>query len=132
MKLRLPDVVKKRIHTSIRENTWFGGYLVGAFLLGAFISLLELVCTGQVYLPTIIFISGLPALKAHAFFFLLLYNLCFIVPLVVVFLIAYFGVFNLKTHVAFIELVPLVKILTAVFFFVLGGVLLYLLLSGLA
>jgi glutaredoxin len=132
MKLKMPEIVKKRIHASIRENTWFGGYLIGAFLLGAFISLLELVCTGQVYLPTIIFISGLPGLKAHAFFYLLLYNLCFIIPLVIVFLIAYFGVFSLKTQVAFIERVPLVKILTAIFFFVLGGVLFYLLFAGFA
>ncbi len=132
MKLRLPDAIKKRIHASIRENTWFGGYILGALLLGAFISLLELVCTGQVYLPTIIFISGVPGLKTHALLYLILYNICFIVPLVIVFLIAYFGVFNLKTQVAFIERVPLVKALTAAFFFVLGGVLFYLLLSGLA
>ena len=55
------------------------------------ISVLELACTGQVYLPTISFVTSQPELRAAAMAFLALYNLMFIIPLVVVFILAYRG-----------------------------------------
>ena len=55
------------------------------------ISLLELACTGQVYLPTIIFVSSIPELRVRAIGYLVLYNVLFILPLVVVFVLAYYG-----------------------------------------
>ena len=48
-------------------------------------------CTGQVYLPTIIFVVSLPEMRVRALLFLVLYNLLFTVPLVVVFVLAYYG-----------------------------------------
>jgi len=51
----------------------------------------ELACTGQVYLPTIIFVLGLPDWRARATLALVVYNLMFILPLVAVFLLVYFG-----------------------------------------
>jgi hypothetical protein len=55
------------------------------------ISFLELACTGQIYLPTIIFVSSIPELRLQAISYLALYNLLFIMPLVVVFIMAYYG-----------------------------------------
>ena len=60
-------------------------------MTGLIVSILELACTGQVYLPTIIFVMGVPELRARAFAYLLLYNLLFVLPLVVVFLFVYHG-----------------------------------------
>jgi cytochrome b561 len=62
-----------------------------AFVTGFVVSLLELACTGQVYLPTIVYVMSQPELAGQAFFYLLLYCLMFILPLVVVFVLAYFG-----------------------------------------
>jgi len=55
------------------------------------VSIVELACTGQVYLPTIIFVLGLPQWRARAALALVAYNLMFVTPLIVVFLLAYFG-----------------------------------------
>lgn len=62
-----------------------------AFVNGFIIALLESACTGQVYFPTIAFVSKVPSLRIHAFLYLVLYNLAFILPLVFVFFLAYKG-----------------------------------------
>ena len=51
----------------------------------------ESLCTGQVYLPTAYFVMKTPGMRAHAIGYLLLYNVMFITPLVVIFLMARFG-----------------------------------------
>ena len=54
-------------------------------------SALELVCTGQVYLPTITFVIGVEEMRGHALSYLVLYNLMFVTPLLVVFGFVYWG-----------------------------------------
>ena len=89
--LQLPRALKQRIHKVIREQTRTSGVIAGALVIGFVISALELVCTGQVYLPTLTFVAGIEGMRAHAFSFLLLYNIMFIVPLLVVFGCVYWG-----------------------------------------
>jgi cytochrome c biogenesis protein CcdA len=91
MTLKLPAVLKRRIHKVIRENARVRAFVGIAFVTGFVISLIELACTGQVYLPTIMFVLSVPEMAAQAFLYLLLYCLAFILPLVVVFLVSYFG-----------------------------------------
>ena len=89
--LQLPLALKQRIHKVIREQTRTSGIIVGAIVIGFVISALELVCTGQVYLPTLTFVAGIDEMRANAVTYLLLYNLMFIVPLLVVFGCVYWG-----------------------------------------
>ena len=91
MSLKLPDGIRKRINAVIRKGRSTNRYFIGAFFTGVIISLLELACTGQVYLPTIIFVSSMPELRLRAIFYLIIYNLLFILPLAVVFILAYYG-----------------------------------------
>lgn len=91
MQLKLPDALRKRINAVIRKGRGTSRYALGAFATGVVISLLELACTGQVYLPTIIFVSSVPELRLQAIFYLVLYNLLFILPLIVVFILAFYG-----------------------------------------
>jgi cytochrome c biogenesis protein CcdA/thiol-disulfide isomerase/thioredoxin len=91
MTLNLPHRLRKRINATIRRTRNSRGFVAAAFLTGIIVSLLELACTGQVYLPTIIFVMSVPELKTRAALFLLLYNLLFVAPLVVVFVLAYYG-----------------------------------------
>ncbi len=91
VRLQLPAGVKRRIRLFARER-WSGAAVFGTGLLcGAGVTLLESVCTGQMYLPTLVFMSrdggGL-----RAWGMLLLYNVLFIVPLFTVFLLGAFGV----------------------------------------
>ena len=94
--LQLPKSLKQRIHKVIREQTRTSGVIIGALVIGFAISALELVCTGQVYLPTITFVMGVEGMRGHALAYLILYNLMFIVPLLVVFGFVYWGTTSMQ------------------------------------
>ena len=91
MRLNLPHTLRMRINAVIRRGRGSQALIGGSFVTGIVVSMLELACTGQVYLPTIIFIVSQPQIRARAVSFLVLYNLLFIVPLVVVFALVYYG-----------------------------------------
>ncbi|MFH2098289.1 MAG: metallophosphoesterase [Pseudomonadota bacterium] len=89
--LKLPKVFRDRIEARVRSFASGRTLYAGApFVLGAVISGLELTCTGQVYLPIVTMISD-PRHRAAAVGYLVLYNLMFILPLVVVFGLAAWG-----------------------------------------
>lgn len=102
MTLALPHSLRKRINAIIRNYRKSEGFIVGALVTGVLVSLVELACTGQVYLPTILFVLSVPDLRARGFLYLVLYNLMFIVPLVVVFVLVYFGTTS-KDLTAFLQ-----------------------------
>ena len=89
--LQLPDRLKQRIHRNIRERTRAASLAASSLVLGFLVSVFELACTGQVYFPTLVYLVRVRP-DAGSFFFLLLYNLGFILPLGVVFLLAWWGV----------------------------------------
>jgi cytochrome c biogenesis protein CcdA len=92
MTLTLPKQLRRRINATIHESDRRAtSYYIGAFITGLLVSFIELACTGQIYLPTIIFMSSVPTLRRKALAYLLLYNLMFIIPLIVVFILAYYG-----------------------------------------
>ncbi len=91
MSLSLPGALRKRVRSVIRSGQKARAYIVAALVTGVLVSLLELACTGQIYLPTIIFVASQPALRVQGTAYLLLYNLFFILPLVVVFVLTYLG-----------------------------------------
>lgn len=91
MALNLPHGLRMRINEVIRRGRKSRTFVAGAFVTGVVVSFLELACTGQVYLPTIIFVVSRPEMRMRALPFLVLYNLLFILPLVVVFVLAYYG-----------------------------------------
>jgi cytochrome c biogenesis protein CcdA/glutaredoxin len=91
MTLNLPHSLRMRINATIRRGRHARAFVIGAFVTGVVVSFLELACTGQVYLPTIIFMVSRAEMRSRAVGFLVLYNLLFILPLVVVFGLAYFG-----------------------------------------
>jgi cytochrome c biogenesis protein CcdA len=126
MKLQLPMALKKKIHGIIRIQTRSpkAGFL-GTFALGFIIAATEVVCTGQVYLPTIGYIMTIPELRAYAFLNLILYNLMFIIPLVGVFVAAFFGVTSERMAVATKKHTGTVKLLTAILFIGLGAFLFF-------
>ena len=121
MKLQLPMALKKKIHGIIRVQTRSpkAGFL-GTFALGFVIAATEVVCTGQVYLPTIGYIMTVPELRVHAFLNLILYNIMFIIPLVGVFVAVFFGVTSERMALVTKEHTGTVKLLTAILFIGLG------------
>jgi len=110
MALKLPEPLRKRINAAVREGRKSSSYYLSAFVTGLIISILELACTGQIYLPVIISMSTMPELRGRATLFLVLYNLMFIVPLIIVFILAYYGTTSkqftnfLKKHAAAVKI----------------------------
>jgi thiol-disulfide isomerase/thioredoxin len=123
MKLQLPDFLKKRIHQAIREKSHSTRYFLAAVTAGLIISLLEFTCTGQVYLPTILFVTNVPAMRTSAFSYLILYNLMFITPLLIIFGIVYWGVTSEQLALFLQKRAATIKLLTSLLFFLLAGLL---------
>lgn len=87
--LQLSLGMKQRIHKSIRHGLKSASLIGGAALMGVFVSLFELACTGQVYLPTITYMVTRGFSYGYAL--LLIYNIGFILPLLAVFFLVYTG-----------------------------------------
>ena len=90
--LALSQKAKQRIHRVIRTRVRGGGLVLATVGLAAIVSLLELACTGQLYLPTIAYLVQTDSARLTEIAALVAYNLAFIVPLMAVVLAVYFGV----------------------------------------
>jgi len=90
--VKVPEALRARIRLVLRERLR-GRYLIaGCFAAGFVVSVLEVVCTGQIYLPTIMVVMQDTSFRGHGLAYLLLYNLMFITPLLVVMGLAMAGV----------------------------------------
>ncbi len=85
--LRIFPSASKRIEIIIQHIT---GKLSTSFFLGVFVALVELPCTGAVYLGVLALVS-MSGLTANSFLLLVIYNLLFILPLVVILLLIHRG-----------------------------------------
>lgn len=136
--LQLPQGIKNRIHSLIgahyrRTKEENGKTLklhilklaLSALIVGFLVSILEAVCTGQVYLPTITFVLKTARFKLQAFGYLILYNSMFIAPLFIIFLFALLGVTSEQFSRILRKHLSSIKLLMAVLFFGLGIFLLW-------
>ncbi|MEW6102011.1 MAG: hypothetical protein AB1481_06960 [Candidatus Omnitrophota bacterium] len=134
MVLQLPQKIKNMIHSLIGASyrkdkdeskasisgVRFLKLVCSALLTGFLISLLEGICTGQLYLPTIAFVLKEPALRLRAFGYLLLYNAMFILPLLLVLVFAILGTTQ-EAFAGFVKKhIEAVKLSMAILFFGLG------------
>jgi len=124
MTLKLSDGMQKRIHKSIHDKIKNLGVVTAALVLGILVAMFELPCTGQIYAPIIIALSY-PQLRSRALFYLVLYNLMFIVPLVFVFIVAYFGVSSKSIGERFRRHLAIIKLVMGIVFLLIGGVLVF-------
>jgi hypothetical protein len=93
--LQLPKSVKMRIHKIISTKMTGSRLVAGAIITGFLVTLLEAVCTGQVYLPTIAAMAKQSqdgSLQLIGWLYLLMYNFIFVTPLLLVMVAAYHGV----------------------------------------
>ena len=90
--LQLPVRIKNRIHSIMRSTITARSLFVAALGIGAAVTLLESLCTGQMYLPTLVYMAGHEELKTKAWALLLLYNAMFVAPQIIIFAAAYKGI----------------------------------------
>lgn len=88
---RLPRGLSSRVHDLARRGARHGGLLAGGMLTGAAVTILDSVCTGQVYVPALVFMLKAGEAKGTALPMLLVYNLMFVTPLVAVFVLTLLG-----------------------------------------
>jgi cytochrome c biogenesis protein CcdA len=118
--LQLPNSLKLRIHASIRTRVRTAALAGSSFGLGFLVSIFEFACTGQVYLPTLAYLARAKG-RTDAVSLLLLYNLCFILPLIAVFAASYLGVSSKRIASVFQRRMGAVKLGLAAVFLVLAA-----------
>ncbi|UCB44894.1 MAG: hypothetical protein JSV25_11845 [Spirochaetota bacterium] len=124
--LQLSDRVKRLTHSVIRKHAGSKYIFIIAGFTGFLISLFEFGCTGQIYLPTIVYILNMPDIRYKALSFLGLYNVMFIVPLLfILFTVTFFEVNTTRIGQIFKKRIYLVKICTGGFFLFLAGYMIY-------
>jgi len=121
--LQLPKLLKLKIHGVIRGNVRRSSLITGSLVLGVMVSVFELACTGQVYFPTIAYMiqSG----RSSAYFYLLIYNFSFIIPLFVVFILIYEGTGSKGITVFFQKSMGGIKFSLAVLFLLLAVIVVF-------
>ena len=106
--LQLGKGYKEKIHKIIRyflrdKNKSAFRLFCAAVVVGFLVSLIEAVCTGQVYLPTIaVILKEANQDFLRAMVYLITYNLMFIVPLVIIFVLSILG-YESKTFNEFLR-----------------------------
>ena len=115
MILQLSDVFKNKIRNSIRLHVRSAALILSSLSLGFLVSIFELGCTGQIYLPTILTMVRVGK-DFWGFIFLFIYCIGFIIPLVLVFALTYRGISSQKVVKIFQERMSTVKLVLAVLF----------------
>jgi len=124
IRLQLPAILRKYNHNWIKKlSSIENGRLLftGCFVLGIVISIGEFLCTGQIYLATILYVMrNSSTFNLHAFSYFILYALAFITPLLIVTCVIYKGreVFDVSDVIR--ERMPIIKLINAVLFFIFG------------
>ncbi len=121
--LQLPQSLKNKIHSAIRKESKTRHFILGSLCLGFLIALLEFPCTGQVYLPVIFVLRRISKFRTHALFYLALYNVMFILPLIAVFIFAFKGSSSQIFAQLMKENAGKIKVFTAILFFALAAIL---------
>lgn len=124
VKLQLPDRIKQMIHRIVRTRRQEGWRVAPVFLMGAAVTALESVCTGQVYVPTLVLLVTNGQNVARHLSLLLLYNVMFILPLVIVFVLTYQGLKFSRLMEWSVRNVFTAKLLMGLFFLLLAAALL--------
>jgi hypothetical protein len=89
--LQLPKMVKLRIHKIISGNLNGTSLVIGSIITGFLVTILEAICTGQMYLPYIVAMTQRETLRITGYLYLAFYNFLFVLPLIIVMFLAYFG-----------------------------------------
>ena len=122
MRLVLPSFLKRKINVNISRQLRLRGVVIGAIVAGGLVSLFELACTGQVYLPTIALISGSLVLRMKALTYLAVYNLMFVLPLLVILGTAHLGMSSERLTALFRRNIAASKLALAALFFAIAAV----------
>lgn len=119
MNLQLPEKVKKMNHAMIRWGNKFSAARLGTviiFGIGMAVATGEFLCTGQIYLSSIVIMVQKGTGGMVPTLLLAVYSTAFVIPLLVLMLIIYFGKKVFGMSEAVLEKIPIIKLVSAVLF----------------
>ena len=121
MKKRRGRVIKR-----ITEDKKIALLALIAFISGFLISAIEFACTGQILLPIIAVIKSSTASKTLALIYLIIYNIMFILPLLFILALFYFGYSSKAMAGAQKKSYAYVKLFIGIFLIIIGSYMVYL------
>jgi hypothetical protein len=122
LRLKVPEGLRRRFAPLLRRQFTVLGLVAGGVAGGFVISLMEGVCTGQLYLPTIQCMARWADARTRWIAYLALYNLLFILPLVAILAACVAGVHFRKLNALLRRHLGWSKVALAVVFFGLATV----------
>ena len=90
--VKLPFPLMRKAHEVMKGGMGHRSVVIGGLVTGVIVTGLESVCTGQIYIPTLVMLikaGGGYSLRAVGY--LVAYNLMFVLPLVILFILVYHG-----------------------------------------
>jgi len=126
--LQLPNFLKKRrgrVIKRITEDKKIALLALIAFISGFLISAIEFACTGQILLPIIAVIKSSTASKTLALIYLIIYNIMFILPLLFILALFYFGYSSKEMAGAQKKSYAYVKLFIGIFLIIIGSYMVY-------
>jgi len=126
--LQLPKFLKKRrgrVIKRITEDKKIALLALIAFISGFLISAIEFACTGQILLPIIAVIKSSTASKTLALIYLIIYNIMFILPLLFILALFYFGYSSKAMAGAQKKSYAYVKLFIGIFLIIIGSYMVY-------
>lgn len=120
MLLKLPDFINNSMRKRIRFQMKDYNIFFGSIILGVLVSLFELACTGQVYFPVLGHMVRARNDIIKSFLLLTLYNVSFIIPMILVFIFTYIGFSSKQIGQVFSKNIPVIKFLFIILFIILG------------
>lgn len=115
IKNQLNRKTKKKIHNIIKKQNNKKMIYLTAFITAFIISFLEFFCTGQVYLPVITYMIN-NSNNINYILLLVLYNIAFITPLLLITLLIHFGKEVIDISTVLVSKLHLIKLVGAIFF----------------
>lgn len=91
IKLQLSDGMKTGVRRVIRHGLGLRSLAFGAIVIGVSVTLIESVCTGQVYVPSLVWLVRAGHAGRRAIGYLALYNFMHVVPLIAAFVLTWRG-----------------------------------------
>ncbi len=89
--LQLPPGMKARIHRLTRSGMQTHRLVAAGAIIGSGVTLMESVCTGQVYVPALVLMARAGRSLVRTLSLLMIYNLMFVLPLIIVFVLVGYG-----------------------------------------
>ena len=121
--LKLPKNFKNKINKLIRNQSKSKYIYFTSIITGFLISIIELACTGQIYLPMIHYIIKKGSVSGYIY--LVIYNLFFISPLIIIGFLVFKGMKKEKLQNIFKKNLHISKLIMAVFFIIMGSILFF-------